>query len=373
LIETHLVTGATGLVGSALVLELLLRTDARVICIVRPSGDEQAARARLEQVLHQVAVSFGLPEAIGLIQQRCRAVSGDLCQESCGVPSERVGPVTEVWHSAASLRFEEGFREEILAQNVGGTQRLIELSRRIGARKFNYVSTAYVAGSRTGSILEEVARPDTPVNNIYESSKVQGEGLVASSGLDYRILRPSIVIGHSKTKAVLNASGFYSYVRKLVQLRNMLQRMGALGFEARLEVQADPDVHLNLIPIDAVASSAVGISRSPSKARVFHLTNSTPPRVGDLFEKALPILGMSGPRVTKVIASQSAQTEKLNRNMRFFTSYVTAPKQFDQANTIAAVGPDALRWPIDDENLGPYLRWYLEKLEADDAAKKGRP
>jgi nucleoside-diphosphate-sugar epimerase len=371
LTETHLVTGATGLVGSALVLELLLRTDVRVICIVRPADDPQVAQQRMEEVLNRVAVSFGLPEAMGLIQQRCRAVPGDLCREGCGVTPERVGPVTEVWHSAASLRFEEGFRDEILAQNVGGTQRMLELARRLGARKFNYVSTAYVAGSRRGLILEQLARRDTPINNIYESSKVQGEHLVAASGLDYRILRPSIVIGHSKTKAVLNASGFYAYVRKIVMLRDMLKRMGALGFEAQLEVEGDPDVHLNLIPIDAVVGAAVGISRSSSKARVFHLTNATPPKVGDLFEKSLPILGMSGPRVTRVIQSQSSHTEKLNRNMRFFTSYIMAPKRFDQTNTIAAVGPDAMRWPIDEENIGPYLRWFLDSIEAEESQRAG--
>ena len=42
--STHLVTGATGFVGSALVLELLRCTEDRVVCIVRPSQLDASTR-----------------------------------------------------------------------------------------------------------------------------------------------------------------------------------------------------------------------------------------------------------------------------------------------------------------------------------------
>ena len=50
MIATHFVTGATGLVGSAVVLELLQRTTDDVFCLVRPGSED--VTARLRSVLH---------------------------------------------------------------------------------------------------------------------------------------------------------------------------------------------------------------------------------------------------------------------------------------------------------------------------------
>src|SRR4029077_7562605 len=77
--ETHLITGATGCVGSALVLELLRTTEARVVCLVRPQNDPATAQARLTHVLENVARSFDLREDTRrAVTQRCRAVPADV-------------------------------------------------------------------------------------------------------------------------------------------------------------------------------------------------------------------------------------------------------------------------------------------------------
>ena len=47
----------------------------------------------------------------------------------------------------------------------------------------------------------------TETNNQYERSKVDAEAVMADSNLHYRVFRPSIVIGHSRTLAAESSMG----------------------------------------------------------------------------------------------------------------------------------------------------------------------
>ncbi len=79
----------------------------------------------------------------------------------------------------------------------------MRLAEGFGSGAFNHVSTAYVAGRLTGRIAEVDDPRPRAYNNIYEESKHLGEYIVAkdcgASAMGYRIFRPSIVIGHSRT------------------------------------------------------------------------------------------------------------------------------------------------------------------------------
>jgi nucleoside-diphosphate-sugar epimerase len=366
--RVHLVTGATGFVGSALVLELLRETDDFVICIARPADDSAAATQRLHSALEAAARGSEQEQLLERARGRLRALPGDLLCERCGVRPERVGRVDEVWHAAATLRFEAAQRDWILRHNEGGTRQMLALARALDAGRFNYVSTAYVSGSRTGDIPEELAPRDGPVNNAYEESKVLAEHLVAESGLAYRILRPSIVIGYSKTCAAVSDDGFYGYLRRLAALRRLAQRKGQLAELGRAQLWANADAPLHLIPVDAVARNAVRISLSSSAARVFHLVNAAAPSVGDVSAAIGRRLGLDGPYVgMSTDREPSAYDELFSRQMTFFTAYVDRDRRFGQHNTDAAIGREASWWPLDAEGLERYIDRFLRDLRA------GRP
>jgi nucleoside-diphosphate-sugar epimerase len=363
--RVHLVTGATGFVGSALVLELLRETDDFVVCVARPADDAGEAARRLHAALEEAACASEQEQLLERAPGRLRAIAGDLLCERCGVRPERVGRVDEVWHAAATLRFEAQQRDWILEHNVGGTRQMLALARALGAGRFNYVSTAYVSGARNGYIAEELAPRTGAVNNAYEESKVLAEHLVAESGLEYRILRPSIVIGYSKTCAAGSDDGFYGYLRKLAALRRLAQRKGQLADLGRAQLWGNPDAPLHLIPVDAVARNAVRIGLSSSSERIFHLVNAAPPRVGDVSAAIGRRLGLEGPQIGMSNDREpSPYDDAFSQHMSFFTAYLERSRQFGQEHTDAAIGREASWWPLDAEGLERYIDRFLRDLRA---------
>jgi thioester reductase-like protein len=139
-----LLTGATGFVGMA-VLARLLAAGHEVHCLIRASDDAEAD-SRLRAVLQRVeAPSTG----------RAVAIAGDLTAPRLGLGdrhNELAGRVSTVIHSAASVAFDLPI-EEARAINVEGTRRVLDFATAVpGLRRVAYVSTAYVAGDRRGTV-----------------------------------------------------------------------------------------------------------------------------------------------------------------------------------------------------------------------------
>jgi thioester reductase-like protein len=356
--KTHLVTGATGFVGGALVLELLRQTDDRVVCLVRGSDDEKAC-ARLYQSLTAAARGYGQDELLAEIPRRCRAVCGDILQPrgSCATPFR----ADQAWHCAASLKYEDEHAEEIFRHNVEGTRHVLDLARAAGVSLFHHVSTAYVAGRRTGPIAEELPTDEGVCNNRYEQSKIRGERLVAAIGdMHVRILRPSIVIGHSRTHVATSFTGMYGFIRGLCQFRRAVaRRLGNFLCHRALRLLADPATPTNFIPVDAVAANAVAVGRSNSAARIFHLTNACMPTVGQEMLLLFGELGLRPPRYVASARELTSIDETLDREVQFYRSYLLNAKVFDRGNTDAVVGAAASRYPMTDDVLLAHARWFL--------------
>jgi len=352
----HVVTGATGLVGAALVLELLARTDDEVVCLVRPgrkTGPDEKLRTALAKAAHEYG-AFGLE-----IDKRCTVVAADLGKPRLGV--EDLHGVTEFWHSAADLRYEDRHWEALRDTNVEGTRHALDLAAAAGVTTFNHISTAYVAGRLDGDIAE-VRMDGVATNNRYEDSKIGGERLVAeATAFATRTFRPSVVIGHSRTYALCGGqSGLYGIQRRLSQFRRALGALGsAEDLATPMRVRVEEPARVNLVPVDLVVADAVSVSQSSSTAAVFHLTHPDPMRVGPglalMFEKA----GLAPPVHTDDVDGFTQLEREFDRKIEFYGSYMAGHKRFDQANLVAAIGEPALRsWRFDLVELANYLDWY---------------
>jgi male sterility protein len=76
LMSTHVVTGGTGFIGSAIILELLRQTDVEIISIVR-SGT-RTAEDRLYNALEKAGRAYDYDECfLQAAKKRCHVITGD--------------------------------------------------------------------------------------------------------------------------------------------------------------------------------------------------------------------------------------------------------------------------------------------------------
>jgi nucleoside-diphosphate-sugar epimerase len=362
----HFVTGGTGFVGSNLILELLSDPGIDVYALTRAAG--QSPEARLGSALRHAARAAGHGDALDdAIAERCHAIEGDIQSENCGVGIGSFPRPDQFWHVAASLRYEDRYAAEIFRTNVEGTRNALALARSSGVgRHFNYVSTAYVSGCRMGVIREELESEGAP-NNAYEGSKMQAEALVQQShDLRPRIFRPSIVIGHSVTHQVSSGfSGLYGFIKRALRLWQLLERIqDGLSTRAGLRVIADPHALLNLIPVDVVARQMVRISRSRSRAAVFHITNPTPPATAEVSRVIFRELGLPHPVTVTDATGMNWIEQKVEEGLGFYKSYFRGTRVFERENSDWALG---VRVPepgyrMDSATIANYVRWYLDVL-----------
>ena len=78
-------------------------------------------------------------------------------------------------------------------------------------RRYNYVSTCYVAGKRKGEIRENELEHDAGFRNFYEETKYLAEIEVErlKSEFPVTIFRPSVVVGDSETGETAKYDGIY--------------------------------------------------------------------------------------------------------------------------------------------------------------------
>src|SRR5688572_25464278 len=114
----HFITGATGFVGSSIVLELLSQSDDPIFCLVRKK-EGKSGQDRLLELLEQLVTDYEYDRNIlKQARKQCVVVEGDLTDSLDGVSNQVTTKVTHFWNVAASLKYEERFAEEIFEINV---------------------------------------------------------------------------------------------------------------------------------------------------------------------------------------------------------------------------------------------------------------
>jgi short-subunit dehydrogenase len=267
----YFVTGATGFIGRNLV-ERLLRREGTIYVLVRAGS-----RGRLEE----------LRTAWGADGARVVPIAGDLTQPGLGVSEEDLltmrGDVDHFFHLAAIYDITAKAEAQELA-NVEGTRHAIELAGALDAGIFHQVSSIASAGLYRGrwreDMFDEAERLDV---NPYFRTKHESERLVREEcPRPWRVYRPGIVVGDSRTGEIDKIDGPYYFFKTLQRLRRVLPAwLPTVGIEGG---------EINIVPVDYVAAAIDHIAHQPDlDGRAFHLTDPDPRTAGEvinLFAKA---------------------------------------------------------------------------------------
>ncbi len=175
-----MVTGSTGFLAKAFVEKLLRAVDTigGIHLLVRARSDGTSPRQRvMREVLGSRAydrLRASLGEGFAqLCDEKIHVIGGDLTKDRLGlgreVYEELTKRITLIVNSAATVTFDE--RIDLAVElNALGPKRLLRLAADCGNIPFMHVSTCYVCGGRSGTVVEDFSAPESAGESLPRCS-----------------------------------------------------------------------------------------------------------------------------------------------------------------------------------------------------------
>jgi thioester reductase-like protein len=332
-VTTHLVTGFPGFIGRRLVARLL-------------EGDENA---RVVALVEERMLDTARSVAQNIDGERVELLAGDITDRHLGLEAadyDRLATeVRLVFHLAAIYDLSVPL-EVAQRVNVDGTGNVLDFCRAAkDLERLAYVSTAYVAGDRTGVVYEHELVMGQGFKNFYESTKFQAEVWVREVMADVptTILRPAIVVGDSTTGETEKFDGPYYILRAISRARRLGRSVPQFGAAAAA---------FNVVPVDYVVEAAVAAATDVAAlGQTLHLVDPDPLSARELVELLSRRYANRPPkgRVSPALVERSL---RIGRVRELFAgtppesiAYLNHPVVYDARRTVDLLAPHGLTPP----------------------------
>lgn len=357
----YVVTGGTGFIGRRVVSRLLeSRPDAQVWVLVR-----RPSLGRFERLAAQWGDQWG---------ERVKPLVAELPElDLSDEVLAELGEIDHVVHCAAIYDITAGEPEQRVA-NVEGTRAVIGLAQRLDAT-MHHVSSIAVAGDFRGEYTEDDFDVGQQLPTPYHQTKFEAELLVRSApGLRYRIYRPAVVVGDSRTGEMDKVDGPYYFFGVLAKLAVL----------PSLTPMLLPDTgRTNIVPVDYVVDALVALAHADGRdGQTFHLTAEKtiglrgiyrgvakaaglPPLRGSLPRSvAAPVLGVRGR--ARVVRNMAAT--QLGIPAEVF-DLVDLPPTFVSEKTRNILQDSGIQVPEFSAYAPTLWRYWAEHLDPDRARR----
>ncbi|MGP4058398.1 SDR family oxidoreductase [Mycobacterium sp. 4D054] len=240
----YVVTGGTGFIGSRLVSRLLEESDTDAVHVLVRR------------------------DSLGRFERLARRWD-DRVRPLVDAPAAELGPVDHVVHCTPI---------------PDGTGAVVALARRLDAT-LHHVSSTAVAGDFRGTFTEDDFDVGQDLPAPGHRAAFEAELLVRSAeGLRFRVYRPGVVVGDSRTGETDRADGPY-------RVFGILSALAALP---KFTPVVLPDAgRTNIVPVDFVVDALVALMRLDGRdGQTFHLTAPATTSLRGIYRGVAPAAGL---------------------------------------------------------------------------------
>ena len=345
-------TGFPGFIGTRVVRKLLEEDKKlRVAALVEGKMVERAREAA---------------DRIG-VGDRIEIWAGDIGERGLGLTKEQLDRLREettvAYHLAAIYDLAVPFEiaELVNVEGTGNVLGLLADAKKL--ERLNYVSTAYVAGDRTGRVYEHELIMGQGFKNHYESTKYRAEVWVREmmDNVPTTIYRPAIVVGDSQTGETQKFDGPYYMLRTISR---------AVGMNAPIAQFGKAGAPFNVVPVDFVVDALTATAAEPSAVgETLHLVDPDPVTAAELARLLSQEYAHKDPsyRLPSKAVEVSLRSKTVRRAFsgvpREGIVYLNHPVKFDTRRADELLARGGLRCPRFEEYVGPMVEFFKQHEE----------
>jgi thioester reductase-like protein len=360
--KTFLLTGLpTSFLAQSLLPRLLTtQPEAHVKCLVADAMLEPA-----EQIVQRLPIAD---------QLRTEIVKGDVSAMDFGMAGKRfvhLSGQVDVIHHCVCANYGGVGREAERRVYVGSTGEVLELAlaSKGRLRRLVHWGSALLSQPNHGWVSETEWNKPSGFRTRSDEMRFRAEVLIrdAMNRVPITVLRPTIIVGDSKTGEIDRMEGPYA----------LFQALLGTPAEARVPVPGRGNQPCPFVPLDYVLEAGLAIADDPHSAgRTFQLTDERPISVRRVFEliaeasdrpAAPPSLG----RNLAALLLNAPGMDRINQVPRPFLDLLASDVSYDARNTRELLAGSGIECP----SVSSYLKTILTRVkrEQETQSKQRRP